>query len=219
MRSCQRVGLCASWLFTLLLTTTPAAAQPGGAPRPLYLPPPTTGFPSFAPPAVGYSSPLYSPYRGLDYSPFAYRHLNPAVTVYGPSHPGYGYRSPYSLSYPGTLGLPPTLGLSPAAPRSGRTGTLPPLRDLIPPMAPPTPPADANAGKPGTITVFAGAGATVTFDGATGQGADGRHTYTTKPIPPGATVRVRVQVDGPGGASAISINLRSGEKATVDLRK
>jgi uncharacterized protein (TIGR03000 family) len=205
-------------LVIALLGAGAVAGPPGGAPQSYYLPPPTTGFPSFTPPAVGYSSPLYSPYRGLDYSPFAYRHLNPAVTVYGPSHPGYGYRSPYSLSYPGTLGLPATLGLPPATPRAGRAGMLPPLRDMIPPMAPPAPP-DANAGKSGTITVLAGAGATVTFDGAEGQGADGRHTYTTKPIPPGATVRLRVKVDAPGGASTISIGLQAGEKATVDLRK
>ena len=56
------------------------------------------------------------------------------------------------------------------------------------------------------------------FDDLASEQTGTRHSFTTKPIASGVQTRVLVKVNGPKGASSISIGVRSGEKATVDMR-
>ena len=78
--------------------------------------------------------------------------------------------------------------------------------------------SDPDRTQPATITVITSAGATVSFDGLASEQTGTRHSFTTKPIAPGVQTRVNVKVNGPGGPSSVSISVKSGEKATVDMR-
>ena len=82
-------------------------------------------------------------------------------------------------------------------------------------------PDNVNSGKgePAVITVVTSEGATVMFDDLASEQTGTRHSFTTRPIASGVQTRVLVKVNGPGGASSVSIGVRSGEKATVDMRK
>lgn len=71
---------------------------------------------------------------------------------------------------------------------------------------------EARAAK---ITVVTNEGAKVTFDGIESEGAGPRHSFTTRPIAAGTEIRVKVQVDG----STITLGVKAGETATVDMRK
>jgi uncharacterized protein (TIGR03000 family) len=87
------------------------------------------------------------------------------------------------------------------------------------PMPLPLPvPENGGKGEPATITVITSEGTTVMFDDIASEQAGTRHSFTTKPIASGVQSRVLVKVNGPGGASSVSISVRSGEKATVDMR-
>jgi uncharacterized protein (TIGR03000 family) len=74
------------------------------------------------------------------------------------------------------------------------------------------PATDRNTAK---ITVITNEGAKVSFEGIESDQTGSRHSFTTKAIPPGTEIRVGVKVDG----SSISIGVRAGEKATIDMRK
>jgi uncharacterized protein (TIGR03000 family) len=127
------------------------------------------------------------------------------TVYYGGQGYGYGYRGlgygyggyGYAPGY-GSYGYGPSL-VVPVAP-----STYPPL----------TIPA-TGVSAAATITVVTNAGAKVTFDGIESDQTGTRHSFTTKPIAAGAEARVQVKVDG----SSISIGVRAGEKATVDMRK
>jgi|GEM_PF-6057518 len=148
---------------------------------------------------------------------------------YGYGYPSYGYSSYGYSSYP-SYGYGSSIGV-PAIPG---VYSIPPQTVPSQPMTTPANPADpnpiplplpngnnGNAGEPqpGTITVVTDEGATVTFDGIANDQKGTRHTFTTKPLAPGVETRVSVKVDGPNGPSTVSIGIRAGEKATVDMRK
>jgi uncharacterized protein (TIGR03000 family) len=178
-------------------------------------------------------------YGGLGYGLGSYGGLG-----YGGYGLGYGGSSYYggvgsgALSY-GGYGYPAGSGLSvPAIP-----GTYYPQYQYVPPPTPLMPPAiDPNAPDPtplplpapgGTpsstttpvsgggnvavakLTVLANEGAKVSFDGIASEQVGTRHSFTTKPIGKGVETRVQVKVDG----SIISIGVRGGEAATIDMRK
>ena len=65
------------------------------------------------------------------------------------------------------------------------------------------------------ITVLANPGSKVSFDGIESDQTGTRHSFTTKAISKSSEVRVKVIVDG----SSISIGIRGGEAATVDMRE
>ncbi len=157
--------------------------------------------------------------------------------------PGYGYNYGYPGTYPGSytnrIGVPAISGTYYATPSTNPYLTTPyqvyPLQQSVQPMVPPgtdpepqplplpvpgqNPQPSATAGQTGTLTVITDAGATVTFDGIDTKETGTRHSFTTKPIPVGIEKRILVKVDGPGGPSSITLSLRGGEKATVDMRK
>jgi uncharacterized protein (TIGR03000 family) len=173
-----------------------------------------------------YGSGLYGPLGyGLGYSPFGYSGLNYGGLGYGPLGYGYGYPG----RSVGVIGVPVIPGSYYATPYQYQSIPVQPIpvQPMVSPDPQPLPlPSPTiqpikgiGEGKPGTITVITNEGATVTFDGIDTKEAGTRHSFTTKPIPLGSEIRVKVQVDGPDGASSISIGLRSGEKATVDMRK
>jgi uncharacterized protein (TIGR03000 family) len=172
----------------------------------------------------GYGSGLYGPLGyGLGYSPFGYSSLNYGGLGYGALGYGYGYPNSYSGSY-GSLGTPviPNTYTAPYQYTPQYTPSQPMMVNPDPqpqPLPVPAQPGSTGEGQPGTITVITNEGATVTFDGIDTKETGARHSFTTKPIPPGAEKRVQIKVDGPGGPSTISVGVRSGEKATVDLRK
>lgn len=170
---------------------------------------------------------LYGPLGyGLGYSPFGYSGYNYGGVGYGALGYGYGYPGTYSGSLsvpviPGTYYANPSYQSIPLQQIPAQPMVSPdPQPQPLPLPSPTTQPIKGiGEGKPGTITVITNEGATVTFDGIDTKETGSRHSFTTKPIPLGSEIRVKVQVDGPGGASSISIGLRSGEKATVDMRK
>jgi uncharacterized protein (TIGR03000 family) len=165
---------------------------------------------------IGYGSGLYGPLGyGLGYSPFGYSGLNYGGLGYGALGYGYGYPGRYSSGY---LGVPVVPGTY-STPYYQTVPSQPLVNPDPNPQPLPLPSNNTAEAKPGTITVITNDGATVTFDGIDTKEAGTRHSFTTKPIPPGAEIRVQVKVDGPGGPSTISIGMRSGEKATVDMRK
>jgi len=205
-------------------------AHPGGAHHPgvhpgyggahhSYYAAPYSGSRAFIGGGYGYGG-LYGPLGyGLGYSPFGYSGLNYGGLGYGALGYGYGYPGSYSGSYSGSLGTPVI----------PNTYTAPyqytPSQPLVNPDPQPQPlplpnqPGATGEGQPGTLTVITNEGATVSFDGIDTKETGSRHSFTTKPIPPGTEKRVQIKVDGPGGPSTISVGMRSGEKATVDLRK
>jgi uncharacterized protein (TIGR03000 family) len=157
----------------------------------------------------GYGSGLYGPLGyGLGYSPFGYSGLPYGGVGYGALGYGYGYPSTRTIG----LGLPATTGISvpyeyipPQSPAPWSTE----------PMPLPLPvPENGGKGEPATITVITSEGATVMFNDISSEQTGTRHSFTTKPIAPGVQSRVLVKV----GSSSVSIGVRSGEKATVDMR-
>jgi uncharacterized protein (TIGR03000 family) len=161
----------------------------------------------------GYGSGLYGPLGyGLGYSPFGYSGLPYGGVGYGALGYGYGYPPTRVV-----VGVP--IG-SIATPRPYQSI---PVQPMVAPGADPIPlplPAPDNSGRaePATITVVTSEGATVTFDDLASEQTGTRHSFTTKPIASGAEARVNVTVNGPNGPSSVSIRVRSGEKATVDMR-
>jgi len=159
--------------------------------------------------------------------------------LYSSGYYGGGYGGGLSYGYGGYPSAGGSIGV-PAIP-----GTYYPQYQYVPPtnLGPVMPPAvDPNAPDPtplplpnpdgGTpssattlvsggntaaakITVLANPGAKVTFDGVASDQNGGRHSFTTKPLSKGAESRVKVSVDG----STISLGVRGGETATVDMRK
>lgn len=160
----------------------------------------------------GYGSGLYGPLGyGLGYSPFGYSGLPYGGVGYGALGYGYGYPSTRSIA----IGLPATTSISVPyqyiAPQSSVVSGEP--------MPLPLPvPENGGKGEPATITVITSEGATVMFDDIASEQTGTRHSFTTRPIASGVQTRVLVKVNGPGGASSVSIGVRSGEKATVDMR-
>jgi uncharacterized protein (TIGR03000 family) len=162
----------------------------------------------------GYGSGLYGPLGyGLGYSPFGYSGLPYGGVGYGALGYGYGYPSTRTV----VVGLPATTSISipyQYIPPSSVPSSIEPM-----PLPLPQPvPDNGGKGEPATITVITSEGATVTFDDIASEQTGTRHSFTTKPIASGVQSRVRVKVNGPGGASSVSIGVRSGEKATVDMR-
>ena len=167
---------------------------------------------------IGIGSGLYGPLGyGLGYSPFGYSGLGYNYGAYGSGPLGYGYPSGFRGSNYGnysSIGVPAVPGTYyPSSP----SYQLPQAQPQDPTPLPL--PAPAGDPAPATIIVIASEGATVSFDGLPPEPAGTRHSFTTRPLAPGAETRVSVKVDGPGGASTISIGVRAGEKATVDMRK
>jgi uncharacterized protein (TIGR03000 family) len=179
---------------------------------------------------------------GLGYGGLGYGYGGLGYGYSGLGYGGYGYGYPgYSSgSYTNLIGVPaisgtyyPTPATSPySAPFSTAPYQVipsqPSVQPMVPPGAEPEPqplplpaPGDKNAaaGQPGTITVITNEGATVTFDGIDTKETGARHSFTTQPIPAGTEKKVLVKVDGPGGPSSITLSLKGGEKATVDMRK
>lgn len=150
-------------------------------------------------------------YGGLGYGGLGYGGLGYSGGYYGGGNYGggnYGYGNSLSVPViPGTYyaQYPPQYQSLPVQP----------LRD---PNAEPIPlplPADSAESSPAKITVITSEGAKVTFEGIESDQTGTRHSFTTKPLSTGGEVRVKVTVDG----STISIGVRGGEKATVDMRK
>ena len=79
----------------------------------------------------------------------------------------------------------------------------------------PLPLPAAGEASTAKVTVVTNEGAKVTFDGIESDNAGTRHSFTTRPIPAGAELRVRVSVDG----STVRVGVKAGERATVDMRK
>lgn len=158
------------------------------------------GVPSYS----GYGTGMYDSLGyGLGYSPFGYSGLPYGGVGYGPLGYGYGYPS----ASRGARVMPRTYAM--------------PYPVMPAPQVNPAPvalPAARGEAAPATITVLAPAGAKISFNGAAAEAKDGQFTFTTTPIAPGAETRVRIAVDGPG-ASTMSVGMRAGEKATIDLRK
>jgi len=138
---------------------------------------------------------------------------------------GLGYGSlGYDYGYPGgsSLGVPVIPGSY-----YPQYQSIPPMLPAVDPNADPrplplpnagaAPGAPAGAGETATakITVITNAGAKVSFDGIESDQTGTRHSFTTRPISKNTDVRIKVVVDG----SSISIGVRGGEAATVDMRK
>lgn len=197
---------------------TPA---PGGGYRPNYSPAPYNSGPRIVigvgiGSGYGYGSPYNSFYSGG----VPYNSL------------GYGYPSQFRGSNYGSLGVPAIPGIYyPPARLDPNFPGFPtePLDNPPTPLPLPLPPGTPNAttvgvagtsaGTPATIIVVASDGAKVTFDGIDTDQTGTRHSFTTKPIAPGVEKRVSVKVDGPGGPATLTIGVRAGEKATIDMRK
>jgi uncharacterized protein (TIGR03000 family) len=195
--------------------------------RPIYLPPVTSGYRpgvsvgiSIAPPPGIYTPGLYGPLTyGLGGSPFGYGGYSSYGAIgYGPL--GYGYPNTYSIIGVPTIPRTYSVPITPIQPYQ----PLPPISSIIPeadpmplPLPPPGAAAPGAAGEANTakITVISNETAKVTFDGIESEQTGSRRTFTTRPIAPGVQIRVRVQVD----SSTISIGVKAGEKATVDMRK
>ncbi|HEY1190097.1 MAG TPA: TIGR03000 domain-containing protein [Gemmata sp.] len=154
---------------------------------------------------------------GLGYgygSGLGYGNLGYGYGGYGYSG-GYGYRN-YGYN---SLGIPAIPGAY-IAPSYSVVPSQPLDPQPLDPQPLPLPVTNATGeAAPATITVIASDGAKVTFDGIDTNQTGTRHSFTTRPIDPGAEKRVSVKVDGPGGPATISIGVRAGEKATVDMRK
>lgn len=218
-------------LSAVALGATAASAAPpghaGGGGRPGG--PPVHAGPAHAPSVGGYRGPIYA--------------AQPVVRVYGGI--GYGYSQPFGYGYgPGffpTFGSPfstfgPNYGVvggyGTFGVRGGSTyvpsvigGTVvpsygPSLGPAIPngPLLDPVPLPLPAAGEtaPATIVVLTKEGATVSFDGIESPAGGARHSFTTKPLPTGFDTRVTVSLNG--GATTVSLRVRGGESATVDLR-
>jgi uncharacterized protein (TIGR03000 family) len=170
---------------------------------------------------------LYGLGYGLGYSPLT-----------SPGYYGGGYGGGLSYGYGGypsggSIGVPAIPGtyypqyqyIPPAQPAP----TMPPAVDPNAPDPTPLPLPTPNGGTPSAttalvsggntasakITVLANPGAKVSFDGVASDQNGGRHSFTTKPLSKGAETRVQVKVDG----STISIGVRGGESATIDMRR
>ncbi|QEG30871.1 hypothetical protein GobsT_56890 [Gemmata obscuriglobus] len=213
-----------SALAASLLAVGPASAAPphGGHPG--------GGHPGGAPHAHGG---YHTHYAG----PYGYGYRGPTVVLGFGSGLGYGYGgyggyggyayNPYGYGF-GTFGVPaiprtysvgPSYRVLPAPPLNA-VPVDPVLGDPANPVPQPLPvPATTGEAAPATITVIASEGATVSFDGIDTNQTGTRHSFTTRPIEPGAEKRVSVRVDGPGGPATLSVGVRAGEKATVDMRK
>ena len=154
-------------------------------------------------------------YGGLGYSSLGYGGLGYSGGYYGGGNYGGG-----NYGYGNSLGVPVIPGTyfaqyPPQYPPQYQSLPVQPLRD---PNAEPIPlplPADSAESSPAKITVITSEGAKVTFEGIESDQTGTRHSFTTKPLSTGGEVRVKVTVDG----STISIGVRGGEKATVDMRK
>ncbi|MFM8271660.1 MAG: TIGR03000 domain-containing protein [Gemmata sp.] len=178
---------------------------------------------------IGSGYGLYGPPIGRPYNSF-YAFGVPYNDGYGSL--GYGYPSGFRGSNYGTFGVPLNPGTYYPDPQYRAVPQSPYPIEQVPapqpagdpnPVPLPLPPngagAGATEGTPATITVVASAGAKVTFDGIDTEQTGGRHSFTTRPIAPGAEKRVSIKVDGPGGPSTMVLSMRAGEKATVDMRK
>ena len=146
---------------------------------------------------------------GLGYGGLGYSGLGYGGGYYGGGNYGYG----------NLLGVPVVPGTYSAQyPPLYQSQPLPPLND---PNAEPVPlplpngPVPTGEAVPAKITVITSEGAKVTFDGIESDQTGTRHSFTTKPLSTSAEARVKVSVDG----ATISIGVRGGEKATVDMRK
>ena len=150
-------------------------------------------------------------YGGLGYSSLGYGGLGYSGGYYGGGNYGGG-----NYGYGNSLGVPVIPGTYFAQyPPQYQSLPVQPLRD---PNAEPIPlplPADSAESSPAKITVITSEGAKVTFEGIESDQTGTRHSFTTKPLSTSGEVRVKVIVDG----STISIGVRGGEKATVDMRK
>jgi uncharacterized protein (TIGR03000 family) len=156
---------------------------------------------------------------GYGYGGLGYGYSGLGYGNYG----GYGsYGGSYGYSYPSSsIGVPAVPGTY--YPQYQSLPAIPYSDPNADPMPLPLPGAQAGAGAGAAagdgatakITVITNEGAKVTFDGIESDQTGTRHSFTTRPLTTSGEVRVKVQVDG----SAISIGVRAGEKATVDMRK
>lgn len=164
----------------------------------------------------GYGYGLYGPLNyGLGGSPFGYGGVPYGGVGYGALGYGYGYPSTRTV-----IGLPATSGatiISGATPRP-YVYIPPQSQPSTDPIPQPLPVPNSGKAEPATITVITSEGATVSFDGLASEQTGTRHSFTTKPIAGGASVRVSVKVSGTGGPASVSISVGAGEKATVDMR-
>ena len=149
-------------------------------------------------------------YGGLGYGGLGYSGFGPTGGYYGGGN--YAYNNSLSVPViPGTYSAqypPQYQSLSPLQPLNDPNAAPIPL---------PLPNGAVGSGEaaPAKITVITSEGAKVIFDGIESDQTGTRHSFTTKPLGTTAETRVKVSVDG----ATISIGVRGGEKATVDMRK
>lgn len=186
----------------------------------------------------GYALPYNPGYRGIGLGPgyggFGYGGLG--YGGYGLGYGGYGlgglgYGSRYSsLGYGSGYGYSglaapavvvggatsgPAFQLAPAQPLNALPLDPAPSDPNPQPLPLPAP----GAAVPATVIVIASEGATVSFDGIDNTQTGTRHSFTTRPIEAGVEKRVSVKVDGPGGPATVTVAVRGGERATIDMRK
>ncbi|MCI0704178.1 MAG: TIGR03000 domain-containing protein [Planctomycetia bacterium] len=172
-----------------------------------------TGYGTFS---NGYPSSFYGPYNGS--------YLNRPVVpqIHSPPAPTVPLRVIYPSGIVPVEPVPELPVMPPPVPPWGEAPIKPapaPVEPIKPAPAPMTPPA-SNASS-ATITVIVNEGATVSFDGVASEQTGTKRIYTTPPIASGVEKRVLVRVSGRGGAgaSSITIRVRAGEKATVDMTR
>ena len=156
-------------------------------------------------------------YGGLGYGGLGYGGFGPTGGYYGGGNYGGG-----NYAYNNSLSVPVIPGTYSAQyPPLYRNQSQPPLQPLNDPNAEPIPlplpngAVGSGEAAPAKITVITSEGAKVIFDGIESDQTGTRHSFTTKPLGTTAETRVKVSVDG----ATISIGVRGGEKATVDMRK
>jgi uncharacterized protein (TIGR03000 family) len=227
-----------SAVLALMLTTSAANAQPPPNVRP-YSPPPVISPPPRFLPLQGLNPNqgiMIGNGLGLGSGTFGYSRIPSGGTGYGTYSNGYpsSFYGPYNGSYLNIPRVPPIYSPPSIPPHLLYPSGVVPVSPELPFMPPPIPPGGEAPNKPApapkatpapnassaTITVIVNEGATVSFDGVASEQTGPKRVYTTLAIASSVETRVVVKVSGPGGAgeSSITIRVRAGEKATVDMR-
>lgn len=196
----------------------PGGPPPGGGPRlpaqigggyrgPVYAPPPVTRVYG----GIGYG---YNPPFGYGYGPGFFPTFGSPYSTFGPNYGVGGSYSTLGLRIGGPTYVPPVIGTTVVPSFGPSLGPPIPNVPLLDPVPLPLPAAGETA--PATIVVLTKEGATVSFDGVDSPPGGARHSFTTKPLPTGTDTRVSVNLNG--GAITVTLRVRGGESATVDLR-
>jgi uncharacterized protein (TIGR03000 family) len=149
------------------------------------------------------------PFIGLGYGGFGYPYSGLGYGGYGYGRPYYGggyYDNGY---YSNGYGYPAGYGYTaPVVPAGYSAGYTP---------SQPVAPAPVGDPAPATLTVIVPDGAQLWFDGTPSDQTGPRRTFTTPPINPGQTQTVVVKMTTGGGPVTMPLQLRAGDKTTVDL--